>query len=225
MSGRLGAPQIPACVNDLGAPGFLVTGMMTPREPAPGSRSAAFLRVGAGGRRQGWEPGLRVRRSGGGGQFPEPGQDLGKQLWPGGSRSTGWRAWRISRPGTAISRHRKVAIMALPRNRQFPQPLQRLPHETAAGRHTRARAIAKAVVMRLLTARHAATACGGDSTQDRCPAPCVHKPPIVRRWLKWPHGPRFLRSKTRLITCGGSGRGAQHHPYHDPTGADVTRTG
>src|SRR6266581_3512326 len=39
---------IAALVNDLAAPGFLVAGMLTAPELAPGSRFGTFLRVGAG---------------------------------------------------------------------------------------------------------------------------------------------------------------------------------
>jgi hypothetical protein len=83
---------------------------------APGSLCAAFLRVWAG------EPGGLGRGAGardragqaGAGRDRSRVRISGSRLCPGGRRSTRWRAWRVSRPGTAMSRHRKVAIMALP---------------------------------------------------------------------------------------------------------------
>jgi len=61
-----------------------VAGMLAAREPEPGSR---FEGLSAG---RGWravdedgEPGLKVRRSGGCGQVPQPGQDLGQEAVAG----------------------------------------------------------------------------------------------------------------------------------------------
>ena len=89
--------------------------MLRARESAPGSRFAAFLRPGLAGHGQGRGAGAQeaqVRR--GRGSPRSRARTSGSRLCPGGSRSTRWRAWRISRPGTAISRQRRVAIMALP---------------------------------------------------------------------------------------------------------------
>jgi hypothetical protein len=58
--------------------------MLAAREPAPGSRSGG-LSAGRGWRAVAGdgEPGLKVRGSGGCGQVPQPGQDLGQQAVAG----------------------------------------------------------------------------------------------------------------------------------------------
>ena len=74
-----------------------------------------FCGSGLAGRGQGRGAGAQGGRGqAGAGSARSRASTSGSTQWPGGSRSTRWRAWRISRPGTAISRHRRVAIMALP---------------------------------------------------------------------------------------------------------------
>jgi len=68
---------------------------------------AALLQAGRAGRGQGREPRLRAQ-SGGGGQVRSRARTSDSRAVPGGAAGFRWRAWRTSRPGTAISRHRKV---------------------------------------------------------------------------------------------------------------------
>ena len=88
--------------------------MLTARAPRRVRDLRAFLGSGWRAVDEEGEPGLRVCRSAGMGSSRSRAKTSGSRLWPGGSRRVRWRAWRISPPGTAISRQRRVAIMALP---------------------------------------------------------------------------------------------------------------
>jgi hypothetical protein len=73
--------------------------MLTAREPRRVRDLRAFLRVGRRAVDEDGDPGSGCAGHAGAGSSRSRAMTAGSRLWPGGSRSIRWRAWRTSRPG------------------------------------------------------------------------------------------------------------------------------